>query len=72
MELLERIKKFFGIGLTKEEKIARAKRKYKGWELVSKLMEIENPPDDEARYYLLIDLCAEYQIDFVIPCSGPG
>jgi hypothetical protein len=61
--------KYFGIGLTQEEELARAEKKYSGITLVNKILEIEGVKG-EAAYYRLIDLCAKYKVDFAIPCNG--
>ena len=72
------LKKIFGIGsstedLSMEEKISRAEKEYSGFALVSKVLEIEGIKDTDSRFwYRLVDLCAKYEVNFVIPCSEGG
>jgi len=70
--------KLFGIGLTIEEKIARAEKKYSGRALVTEILGIEglgfsdvkcDDPNMLERYYCrMVDLCAKYKVDWVIEC----
>ncbi|OGI27237.1 MAG: hypothetical protein A2359_00270 [Candidatus Moranbacteria bacterium RIFOXYB1_FULL_43_19] len=65
--------KFFGIGLTTKEKITKAEKKYSGMDLVNEILKIEGIDERDERYwYRLVDLCAEYRVDFAIPCSEGG
>ena len=66
------LKKIFGIGsktqeMTLEEKIAKAEKKYSGMDLVSEILKIEGVRGGENEYYRMIDLCAEYGVDFPFP-----
>lgn len=72
--MLKLFKKLFGIiDFSREEKIARAEKRYRGLKLITKILKIEGLettdgriPDKKAWYYKLIDLCAKYQVDFPI------
>ena len=68
------------IKISKEEKIIRINKKYKNdsngrYVRIMALYEKElnelwqkNP---EEWYYKFVDICAEHELDFTIPCSGP-
>jgi|GEM_PF-3321439 len=72
------LKKILGMSPEKknptiEEKIAEAEKKYSGMDLVNEILRIEGIDDRDKRFwYRLVDLCAEYKVDFVIPCSEGG
>ena len=76
--MLEFVKKLFGIKeLTKKEKIRRAKEKYKDdptalTVAIFRIEGLDKITDLEEHYYKLIDVCAEHNLDFTIPCSGPS
>lgn len=74
------LKKYFGCGcsaaknLTAEEKeLAEAKKRF---EIVSAILKIEESQGlkagSEEWYCRLVDLCAEHNAYFVIPCSEDG
>lgn len=67
--MFKKILKRFGIGLTKEEKIEKVKRKYEGVALRIAIFEIEGVDkikDPEEWYRKVIDLCAEHELDMTI------
>ncbi|GBE16605.1 hypothetical protein BMS3Abin15_00426 [bacterium BMS3Abin15] len=60
---------------TKEEKIARARNKYKNdlerfAPAVFRIEKVDEIKDREEYYLKMIDICAEYKLNWTIPCSG--
>ncbi len=67
--MIKKILKCFGVGLTKEEKIKKAKKKYSGEKLTTAILKIEGVDkikDSEEWYRKVIDICAEHELDMTI------
>ena len=67
--MFKKILKRFWTGLTKEEKIKKAKKKYEGIALRIAIFEIEEVykiKDPEEWYRKVIDVCAKHELDMTI------